>query len=55
MPKPLLFIVPTLIGTPFIAWTVVRYQRQQEVGRFEGMDANVFSEKCKQATVPAAR
>lgn len=32
VPKPLLFIVPTLIGTPFIAWMVMRTQRQQTVG-----------------------
>jgi hypothetical protein len=32
VPKPLLFIVPTLVGTPFIAWTVVRTQRQQVLG-----------------------
>ena len=32
VPKPLLFIMPTLIGTPFIAWTVVRYQRRSPVG-----------------------
>lgn len=32
VPKTLLFIVPTLVGTPFIAWTVVRTQRQQALG-----------------------
>lgn len=30
--KPLLFILPTLVGTPFIAWTVVRYRRPVMAG-----------------------
>jgi len=35
--KPLLFIMPTLIATPFVAWTVVRYGRQRSNGRMEAM------------------
>jgi len=37
VPKPLPFIVPTLIGTLFIAWTVVRYQRREPVGCMESV------------------
>lgn len=35
--KPLLFILPTLVGTPFIVWTVLRYQRQQAVTCMESV------------------
>lgn len=37
VPKPLLFIVPTLIGTPLIAWAVVHYRQRQPVDCMEGV------------------